>query len=383
MSHPSRFFADDKDIYDLIISQSRRFPDDVLRDFLLGRGIVVSASTPRIALVRYLAALPIGFHDLDQLHRRTLGRAVRSPRQVGETVSAPMDKFLEAVATVREERTSALPEKYNVVTREGGVIDVVIDYTVIDSKRSRLSQRTNEKLVITMEKDGASVRLRHPDEHRAREIVDRIVTSALGTESAARSSISLSDLDANQRTQFFEELVKGIPGFALRTVTRIAFRRLDHTATDDQLDGELDTTTLPGIETDDGSRILRIQVDGAGIFESTEYERLKKDGFYIAGAAWRARQGGGPNIDVEFDAALVLTDESEPFSYKIRGVFRPNKDASLASTRSAPTEMERNAWLRVLEDRAYEVLKTIRGSVLPLDGGEELGSAVAAEDSSA
>lgn len=314
MGHPSKFFADDKDIYDLLMSQRRRLGDDVLRRFLRERGIVVGPTLEREHLVAYLSRLPFGWQDLQALLERVGSVAHRAPHTSSEAVAVTVDQIEAAAQAVQEERGERRGEVYKVIRRPDGSLEVQLAYSVLDTTKNRLRQRSQQHATIAIDPGPSGVRVRYPEEERAREVAEAIIFRALGDpKEHVRETISLDGCSPAQRTMFFEKLMQGIAGFSLRTVTRAGFRRLDDKTSDSELDGESDGAGLPGEEDDAGARILRVQLDGAGVFSSTEFQALKSSGFYVSATVWRSRMDGGEGLDAEFEARFEV--EVDPLEW--------------------------------------------------------------------
>jgi len=364
MRHPSRYFADDKDIYDLLMSQKRKLNDETLRRFLRERGIIVSPNAERSELAQYMSRLPMGWRDLQTMLERVGSVTHRTGRTTSEAVGVSVEQIETAAHAVRDERTERRGEEYRIVKKSDGSLEININYSILDTTKSRLRQRSEQHATISVD-PGAStggVRIRYPEEERGREIADAIILRALGDpKGLVRETIALDGCNAAQRTRFFEILMNGIDGFSLRTVTQTRFRRLDDKTADSELDGDTDTLTLPGIEDEEtDARILRVQLDGAGVFASSEFQQLKRSGFYVSSVVWRARMDAGDGLDAEFDAGFVVADSGSAFTYRLRGVFRRNEHGEHARTRESPTSSERGKLLRALEDAAVSAQDKVR-----------------------
>lgn len=360
MTHPSRHFADDKDIFDLLTSQRRGFSDETLRRILRERGIIVSPDLERTQLVDYISRLPFGFRDLKVLLDQTGKQRRREPKTTCEGIGASIDGIEEAANFIRDTRTERRDEHYKIHRKRDGSLEISVTYATLDTSKNRLRQRTEEHLTIVIEpgQTDNTARMRFPDDERSREIAEAISLRALGDpKEITRETISLEGCTSEQRTRFFESLISNIAGFSLQTVTRVGFRRLDDSTPDGDLDGETEgngnSTNLPGIEDEEpGARIIRVTLDGAGLFSSTEFNQLKTNGFYVNTAVWRSRMDGGEGLDAEFDAGFLVGDSGTAFTYRLRAVFRRNADGEPTNTRVRPTDDEKTKFLRALEDSA-------------------------------
>lgn len=355
-THPSKYFADDKDIFDLLMSQRRKLSDEVLRKLLRERGVIVGPELERQHLAQYMSRLPFGWRDLKALLDRIGTPSQRASRITSEGVEVTIDAMEAAANHVKDLRSERRGESYKIHRKSDGGLEITVDYSVLDTAKNRLRQRSEQHVTISVEPAGSAsgVRIRFPEEERSREVAEAIVLRALGDpKEITRETISLDGCSAEQRTKFFEQLMGNIAGFSLRTVTRAGFRRLDDATSDHDLDGDGDTDALPGIEDEEtGARILRVTLDGTSVVLSPEFAQLKKSGFYVNSAVWRSRMDGGEGLDAEFDAGFVLGEAGSAFAYRLRGVFRRNEHGDHARTRENPSEDEKNRFLRALEDAA-------------------------------
>lgn len=360
----SKYFADDKDIFDLLMSQKRKLNDEMLRRFLRERGIIVGPNAERVELAQYMSRLPLGWPDLHTLLDRVGSVTHRAPKTTSEAVAVSVDEMESAAQAIRTERTERRAEEYKITRRPDGGLEISIDYSVLDTTKNRLRQRSEQHATISIEPATGSsgVRIRYPEEERGREVAEAIILRALGDpKELVRDTISLDGCDATQRTRFFELLMTAMEGFTLRTVTQTRFRRLDDATADSELDGESDSLKLPGEDDPESdSRILRVQLDGAGVFSSEQFQQLKKSGFFVSSVVWRSRMDGGDGLDAEFDAGFVVGDTGTAFTYRLRGVFRRNEHGEHQRTRENPSDSERQKFLRLLEDAAGAAQDSVR-----------------------
>lgn len=360
MSHPSRYFADDKDIYDLLASNPKRMGVTALRKFLVRRGLFVSANSTRTELVELVSTLNLGFRDLQDLLAMVESSSPRAPRTTTEFVNVGLDDFQAAATAIKSARAVRRSEEHKITVTADGALRILVHYSTLEASRTRLRQKVEHEALIEVERvSPETVRVRFPDGEFAQQLVEDILLAATSSAAITRDAIHLVGGTAHDKSHFFETLMTRTAGFVLVSVSRVRFR-LGVDVSDAQLDGESDE--LPG-EPEEGSdvRVLRIQLDGQGVFQTGEFHSLKAKGFFIVGAVWRAREANATSLDVELEAQFEVGEVCPPLTYKLRGVFR--RDEEERRTRARPTSDERNRVLRAVENAAFNAKEEFDAAV--------------------
>lgn len=363
----SHQFVDDKDIYDLLMSNRRQPSDDALRAMARRRGIILSAKLPREELARFLSRLTYSYPQLSDLLERSV-RSPSPPKSMSMDAEGSLDAAAKAVAETKEQREKERGEVHGVTRKKTGLIEVVVKYHLFDWGKTRLRQVRDAECRIEIETNGSMVRVRYDNDDRAKEIVDDLLSRFEAAEAASkRLVVSLRGVpEPEKRTEFFVKLLDGIAGYALEDVTKVSVRRVPGASIDDddeeeEEDGRLHEDDLKGF-------VKKAALDGTGLLNSAEFHRLRKDGFFISRAVWVSRQDGAGPLRPEFEATFIDGEECGQFAYRLRGVYRRNDETQdFNKTRAQPTPTERSDLTRLLEGAAHAALAAIGESEQPPD----------------
>ena len=109
--HYPVYFAEDKDVFDLLESSKRTFDNNRLIQIARKRGIVLSASTSCDNLVQYLSRLTWGWSQIQELVALTESHD-RPEKVANETVTTNINpaKMQEAALAVKKERSEKSDE---------------------------------------------------------------------------------------------------------------------------------------------------------------------------------------------------------------------------------------------------------------------------------
>lgn len=366
----SHQIVDDKDIYDLLMSNRRQPSDDALREMARCRGIILSAKLSREELARYLSRLTYSYPQLVELLERSV-RSPSPPKSLSIDAEGTLDAALKAINETKEQREAARSEVHRVTRNKSGSIEVLVKYHLFDWGKTRLRQVRDAECRIEIEASGAMVRVRFDNDDRAKEIVDDLLSRFEAGEGASkRQVVSLRGVpEPDKRTEFFVKLLAGITGYSLEDVTKVNVRRVPSVANgDDDSDGDapLGDEDLKGF-------VKKAALDGTGLLNSSQFHRLRKDGFFISRAVWVCRQDGTVGLRPEFEATFIDGEECGQFAYRLRGVYRRNDETGESNkTRAQPTPAERAVLTRLLEGAAHASLAAIgEEDVVELGAGEE------------
>jgi hypothetical protein len=369
--HVAQYYAEDKDIFDIFMSNRRRFDAKTLVGLARRRGICLSAETDRENLADYLARLVWSWPDLQVLlemaetpERR---EKVASTRLRTEASSAEVRGAVESVKVLRE---VANGEVFTVKNASDNKVVVAVRYSEFDPSRTRLQQRVLREATLEFERGPEGFTVRRPAGERAREIAEAIA-SQLKENSGKKfeaSEIALSGITAPElRTQFFLELMAGIPGFELRNVTSVSVdAAAPHAETEEtEGDGDQEDDEENGASSPEAEAMLGIVqkavFDGESLLTSKEFQNLKSEGFFLSRSVWRSREKKTDGIEVEFEADFEDSTQCTGFRYSVRGIYerRTRGEEGLRKSRS-PVPIERRAeLLRCLEGSAQVALTTV------------------------
>jgi hypothetical protein len=212
----SRYYAEDKDLYDLLRASSMTIKQ-LLR---IGRkrGLFISEQESKEDILKSISTLPFNSPQLQEIMAEV---STDDPDQKATMVKVPSadttDKLREAAAFVETLRGVSRGEAYSISQNQDGIVNIKVKYTDFDPKTNRLMQRRSREINIEAEKVGDRFEIRHEHTARATEIVERIV-EAMGDGVNAPAPIESVDLsgvtDPDLRTKFFTNLMGALEAFA-------------------------------------------------------------------------------------------------------------------------------------------------------------------------
>lgn len=372
----ANYFADDKDVYDLLVGAKKRLTVQKLLEIARGRGIILSVSDrrddrDRDALIEQLARLPFGWHELNALINAT-DTAERVERMTSREFSVSIDsrRLNDALNAVRDIR-AARGETYQIVsTHSGKSLRVTVGYSELDTNKTRLAQRTKREFTLDFDLTSEAVKVRHQDQPRASEVLDDLVTAIAQQMTApTQRQIELTGVhDAASRTNFFLELIRGIDGFSLEDVKRVKlskFRNEVSVGISDEDDDDEDDTreNYTGVSPDEASYITTVKeiaLKGDGLLQSREYARITSvHDFFVCAITWTSVEDSPEGVRTEFEAGFADPERGTGFSYALRGVYGRKQDGAHRKTKSTAAFDERGRLHRLLEGAASKAMDNI------------------------
>src|SRR5262249_41792220 len=106
--------------------------------------------------------------------------------------------------------------------------------------------------------------------------------------------------------------------------------------------------------------VEHIALRGQSLLSSTEYQDLKKKGFYITSISWVALHKHSPSELVEFEASFTEGREGKGFRYAVLGIYRLLAGGEHARTRQPLSRDEQSPLLTLLEQTARKVLELVK-----------------------
>ena len=380
----SLFFADDKDIADLLLAAKQKLNKQRLIALARSRGIILSPEDERETIVRYLSRLPTGWMELTTLLRTTETAGRKEPTTYLQIDASASTKELHtAIQAVREIRVSGRDEVYSVTASRLGLISVTVQYTEPDMSKTRLFQRQPREVTISFEKCEAGYKVRHQATGRAAEIVKEI-TEQLEKDTAAavvQRQIELKGIwDPGLRTSFFLQLMRGLPGFSSPDVSDIKVNRMpkeavpalaSKTAEGQSSSGEIDHGDGPDEEPSEEQEaeaeakdtiigvVKRVALEGEGVLHSDEYKRLTDAGFFVSHAVWKSLENAPTGRLIEFEAQFGDPQEGTGFSFAVLGAYKRKEDGGHRVARSPVDPLESADFNAKIEQSAEEALKVV------------------------
>ncbi|WP_426750249.1 hypothetical protein [Myxococcus sp. Y35] len=376
----SLFFADDKDIADLLLAAKQKLNKQRLIALARSRGIILSPEDDREAIVRYLSRLPTGWLELTTLLRATESAGRKEPTTYMQIEASASTKELHsAIQAVRDNRISGRDEVYSVAATRVGFISVTVQYTEPDTSKTRLFQRQPREVTISFEKCDSGYKVRHQATGRAAEIVKEI-TERLEEDTStkvSRRQIELKGVsDPGLRTNFFLQLMRGLPGFSSPDVTDVKVNRMPKDnvpafakMTETQALGE-DTDLVDATEGEPSEEqeaeaeakdaiigvVKRVVLEGEGVLHSEEYKRLTDAGLFVSHAVWKSLESSSEGRLIEFEAQFGDPNEGTGFSYAVLGAYKRKDDGEHRKARSPVDALEAAEFNAKLEQSAEAAL---------------------------
>lgn len=390
-THVAQYYAEDKDIFDILMSSKRRFDAEALCELARRRGIVLSEDTDREVLADYLARLVWSWPELQHL----LDLAETPERREKITGSrfvtdAPVDEVKAVVEDVKAVREARTDETLTVKKTEKGIA-VTVRYSEFDSSRTRLQQRVDREVTLEIERGETGYSVRHQANDRARDIAKEIVAKLEEKRGGKfdAAEITLKGIAAPElRTQFFVNLMTKMAGYKLRNVTTVSVDRAvqeedEEEVSDDDEPGDSATDEPGDSATDEAATMLgavkKAVFEGQSLLSTKEFQSLKEEGFFLSRAVWRSAEERADGIEVEFEADFEDAKNCTGFRYNIRGVYERQKrgeEKGIKKTRTACPPERRGEFLRAVEDAAQTALAEVESEAT---GEEKAGPGEPAE----
>jgi hypothetical protein len=117
-----------------------------------------------------------------------------------------------------------------------------------------------------------------------------------------------------------------------------------------------------------------VALHGKALLGSSEYQLLKKKGFYITSITWKSKQTDSSFNIVEFDAGFEEPKEGKSFRYNVRGIYR-NKDGAFTKTLIPLSTAHKDQIFPIVEQTALKALAALRSKAtadvtMPEDGSQ-------------
>ncbi|WP_454764374.1 hypothetical protein [Cupriavidus campinensis] len=355
---PALYFASDKVIFDSI--NQRAVNVDLVRELLEERGIFVSAKTPKDELAKYFSRLTADYFDHQSIAGK-LGRVAKKERFTAFDIDNPIERqqIVDAVKEIKKELDER-GEVLNFDTSNPDRVVIELAYDHIDYTKAELRQVQPRDAIIEFIKDSSgkySVRNTHNNHIDA--VVERIC-KFIGDSGApiSRTTVNLqSHPEAAKRTRFFEELIKGLAGHDLVTVTEaFCYKPIKGKAPgdDDEDDDEKELEDSPLVE--------RVGLRGRAVTKSLVIDGLFKTGYYIVKVIWHVKPKSSSDSDVfELEAQFSEPKDCTQFSYQTKRVLIFEEGKITDKTRH-PKAAEEAELAQLIEQAAKSAYKAIAGS---------------------
>jgi hypothetical protein len=367
-THISRYYADDKDVFDLLAQGTVSLPK--LRVFLRLRGIILSPALTKEEICRYLQTSPLSWPQLE-----ILLEIVETPDREDKfstcQIPAPdldIQKVIAAAVAVQQERSARQGEVYRPNVSQDGAFEISVDYTEPNFSKTRCLQQLDRTLIIRVEREGDHFKVRHHENARALEILDAIEEKLLpaGETPPPRREIVVSGLNSVQRSKFFVEMARGIAGYELKDERGLQVdRALDsESQEEEEEDGE---EVNGGVAASSGTRgqeakkqfqglVKRALLHGTSLLMSQQYQDYANGGYSLSKLIWTVEPETGDGSMIEFGAEFRDGERGTGFRYTVFGKYERHEDGSFAKSRRGVVGPEKQELLALLESSAYTAL---------------------------
>ncbi|CAM3329759.1 hypothetical protein G4177_10900 [Corallococcus sp. ZKHCc1 1396] len=360
--YSSFFYADDKDLYDLLSPAHQKVSSPRLLEIARIRGIWLSSEDSREDLVRQVSLLS---HDLHQLNQvldlaESTERIEKSSTATITSASARQD--ILAAAEIVKAKCADVGEACEIRATGNNTVILKVRYPDFDPTKTRLRQRRDREVEIEIENRAGELCVRYTGNEKAKQILEEL-KDALPNNTPTPTSIreiSLSGIkDPATRTQFFIDLFNSLDDWRLVDVSNVKIERIPPRERNEAASEETSDTRFSSAEKTMAGVVKRISLRGEGLIYSEEYRRLCDAGFFISRAVWQLDEKKPDGRRVEFEAGFNQPDEATDFRYTVRSLHERKKDGEFKSTRSILLDIDRKDLLRKLEASANTVFTKI------------------------
>jgi hypothetical protein len=364
-NYPSRYYADDKDVWDLLSEQ--RFNSRRLLRFARSRGIFLSPELSKDELVDYLSQLPFSFDDLmafmRQIETEEKEEDLTSERIV---TAATVDELQNALKHLQETRGTPHSEVYQITPTAEGVI-VCVRYRELDHRSSRVLQWTDHTVEMQARKIATGFEVRYTETDRGRDIMVVLTDKLAGGEKKETrvDTINLSGVgDSVKRTEFFRLLIYGLDGLRVENVKDA---RMNRVVKDAQGKAKVETTDLSvnGEEEEEEpaepptAMLKRTTLTGDSVFQTKEFQEFCARGFFASRVVWTAVEKEGKARKFEFESEFKDAENCRRFAYRLRGSWERDEDGDLSLRKSNIGSADHQMLAGKLEVAAYTAMAQV------------------------
>lgn len=371
MSNASlRLFATDKDLFDLIISPRQKVTERVMLELARDRRIFCSTRATRYELADYLSSLPHDFQDVAGLIEK--GEAgTRNERTTFVTVDAADVAEADIRAAVANYKTSVgASERVTMPPSGTGVVFANVEYSEFDYSRTHLLQRQNKNAAFEFRLEDGKIKIRLPSTERAQEIVGAVVAELERNKRStfAKNEISVSHLNAEQRSRFFLFLLNNMPGYKWDTVTRLKVSSsgsADDIEDGDEMDDGVDAASAEMLHL-----VENVALSGDNLLASPQYRQLAESGFFITSMTWQASQVATPFDRIQFDISFEDGKAGNGFRYLVR-ISQKSTRATYPQSFRLPSDARKKELFETIERAAHTALATIESEAASTEPNED------------
>lgn len=362
-------YVGDRAIFEALMQS--KVTSDMMKELLLGKGIIASSREKKEELASYYSSLPISYKNHKQIEDKMAIRKRREKMSSVELSVEPTQTISNSLVreSIEEVKQEFEQNGYKIIYNEvSGNHLITIEKNKIDYGLSDLMQNRLEISEICLEKSVNSYTVRatqlETSSNIRQKIIERIITKHQEDASTqceiTAFSLSLKDIsDSQKRTDFLISLMKNkmeeVGQFRLIDVLQAGVHKCYNETTVD------DSDTLATTPEEQAAKLRSAVFKGSGIHFSTEVSDLSTKGFYYVKSVFVLE---GKNLDrYEVEVEFKDADNCEGFSYLLKSVshleLQKDSTAKKYSTKRTPQDSVQNMMFRVIEKAAKAAFEEI------------------------
>jgi len=368
----SKYFADDKDIADILLQG--RFTQSVLHEYARSRGLFLSSQLSKKELVDALKSLTCSWNQVSELVGR-LDTQERAPHFLPRKKSGIFsdDEVVQSVEALRD--LHALQnERIELKKTSDSLYTIEIHYEDTFYDRTRLLQKEPRTARIHIERTADKLNLRVEDNEKAKEIAQAFTTSLAKEGEEATKIIELSEIkQPRQRTAFFIELIKGIYAHELTDVSDLKVEYMSPVPGDGEAEEPSESTLASQRKkkTELKAKLKSAALSGSGLLFSREYQELVKSNFYLCKVVWTVDHTSAVGPRLALSAEFSEPDTGTGFRYAILGKWERNDEGDFKKTRIRLKPQEAKGYEDAIETAAFEAYDFVTSPDFKFEEDEE------------
>lgn len=173
----SKYHLASKDIEDALLSRGR-ISTEVLAEIAQKKGILVSTSTNKERLAKYIATIPFDDEDIDYIYG-LIDINKRRERTTSSRISKLEDREIRDSLDRLKDMESGKNEVFNIKTDVNApVMRIDYSYDEIDYSKAKMLQSIRRKVEIQISKVGEKTVIRYPDNQQCKEFIEKFLKEA-------------------------------------------------------------------------------------------------------------------------------------------------------------------------------------------------------------
>ncbi|MDN3454659.1 MULTISPECIES: hypothetical protein [unclassified Psychrobacter] len=342
------YYNSDKDVFDAL--HSRKFGSQVIKEQLKDRGIIVSSQDTKDTIIDYVSQLFLNYHDqvfiVETLNnsssRKKYNKAVLSTNMSDVDIATVVDE-------VKVNNSQRLNENVEITRqKDGKAFTIVTTYTEADLSKSVMSQKlTKSSEVYIWEDESGKINIRGEQDRKSKEVIEMIQDKIKSEDESSESYvIELSTItDSIQRNKFFKILISSLDDLEVDDVKHVSFSIIGGPDIED------DGTLLPHVK----DLVLR----GNSVLESSSFNQIYQSGYYITKIEWSAIEKKLNGEKIDFSAEFSDTENCMDFNCAPLRFYKSKNDGTYQTASNKLPNIAISTLLEKIEKAAMCAHKTI------------------------